>query len=95
MPATTDVWVNDARAEPWFFVTTEANDGLLSVLEHDILPRVRELIGEGRRVSVVFDREGWSPKSFKRWAATGFDVITYRKGRYEPSDSSNLSVVNA
>ena len=84
MSATTDVWVNDARAEPVFFVTTEANDGLLSVLEHDVLPQVRELVGEERRITVLFDREGWSPKSFKRWAATGFDVITYRKGRYEP-----------
>ena len=35
-------------------------------------------------VSVLFDREGWSPKSFKRWAAASFDVITYRKGHYEP-----------
>jgi len=84
MPATTDFWVNDARAEPLFCVTAEANDSLLSVLEHDILPRVRELIGEQRRVSVLFDREGWSPKSFERWAAAGFDVITYRKGHYEP-----------
>jgi transposase-like protein len=84
MPATTDFWVNDARAEPLFFVTAPANDSLLSVLEHDLLPQVRALIGEQRRVSVLFDREGWSPKSFKRWAAAGFDVITYRKGRYEP-----------
>ena len=84
MPATTDFWVNDARAEPVLFVTVAANDSLLWVLEHDILPQVRELIGEERRVSVLFDREGWSPKSFKRWAAASFDVITYRKGHYEP-----------
>lgn len=37
-----------------------------------------------RRVTVVFDREGWSPKSFRRWEAVGFDVMTYRKGHYEP-----------
>jgi hypothetical protein len=84
MPATTDFWVNDERAEPLFCVTAEANDSLLSVLEHDIFPHVRELVGETRRVSVLFDREGWSPKSFKRWVTAGFDVITYRKGRYEP-----------
>ena len=84
MPATTDVWVNDERAEPVFFVTAEANDGLLSMLEHEVLPRVRELIGEERRVTILFDREAWSPKSFERWSRSGFDVITYRKGRYEP-----------
>jgi transposase-like protein len=84
MAATTDVWVNDERAEPLLFVTTEANDGLLGVIEHDVLPAVRELVGAQRRVTVVFDREGWSPKSFRRWAAQDFDVMTYRKGRYEP-----------
>jgi transposase-like protein len=84
MPATSDFWVNDARAEPLFFVTAEANNSLLSMLEQDLLPQVRALVGEGCRVSVLFDREGWSPKSFQRWAAAGFDVITYRKGHYEP-----------
>jgi len=84
MPATSDSWVNDERAEPLFFVTAAANDGLLSMLEREVLPKVRELIGEGRRVTIAFDREAWSPKSFARWAQMDFDVITYRKGRYEP-----------
>jgi len=84
MPATSDCWVNDERAEPLFFVTAEANDALLSMLEHEVLPRVRGLVGKGRRVTVLFDREGWSPKCFERWEAAGFDVLTYRKGRYEP-----------
>jgi len=84
MPATSDFWVNDERAEPLFFVTAEANDGLLSMLEREVLPKVRALIGQRRRVTIVFDREAWSPKSFARWAQMDFDVITYRKGRYEP-----------
>ena len=84
MPATSDFWVNDARAEPLFCVTAAAHDGLLAMLERELLPEVRELVGEGRRVSVLFDREGWSPKSFQRWEEAGFDVITYRKGPYEP-----------
>ena len=42
MPATTEVWVNDARAQPWFFVTTEANDHLLAAIERDILAPLRE-----------------------------------------------------
>ena len=33
MPATTDVWVNDANSEPLFLITTEANDSLLSIIE--------------------------------------------------------------
>ena len=84
MPATTEVWVNDARAQPWFFVTTEANDHLLAAIERDILAPLRKEVGAQRRVTLVFDREGWSPKAFARWAAGGFDVMTYRKGRYDP-----------
>jgi len=84
MPATTDFWVNDARCEPLFFVTAEANDSLLSMLEAEIIPELKSLAGEGNRVTLVFDREGWSPKSFRRWSESGIDVITYRKGKYEP-----------
>jgi hypothetical protein len=84
MPATTDFWVNDAMSDPLFFVTAPANDGLLSMLDEEILPEVRELLGPERRVTVVLDREGWSPKSFRRWYDRGVDVLTYRKGAYEP-----------
>ena len=83
MGATTDTWVNDARAQPWLFVTAEANDSLLSMLEKEILPAVRAQVGRQRRLTVVFDREGWSPKRFRCWAEEGIEVMTYRKGRYE------------
>ena len=84
LPATTDVWVHDAAAQPWLFVTAAANDGLLSMLDKEILPDVRAQVGAGRRVTLVFDREGWSPETFQRWFKAGFDVLTYRKGRYAP-----------
>jgi len=84
MPATTDFWVNDAKSEPLFFVTAEANDSLLSILEKEIIPKLKELSGEGNRVTLVFDREGWSPKSFEKWYKEDIDVITYRKGKYDP-----------
>jgi hypothetical protein len=35
-----------------------------------------------RRVTVVFDRGGYSPKLFQQILAAGFDLLTYRKGRY-------------
>jgi hypothetical protein len=84
MSATTDFWVNDTNCEPLFFVTSEANDSLLSMLDNEVLPELRRLSGEGNRVTLVFDREGWSPDSFERWYNAGFDVITYRKGKYDP-----------
>ncbi len=79
MPATTDYWVNDAEGDPLFVVTAEANAGLVTMLP-GVLAEVRALVGE-RRVTVVFDRAGYSPKLFQRLLADGFDLLTYRKGR--------------
>ena len=81
MPGTQDFHVNDARAEPLFVVTAEATESLLRMLDQHLLPEVRRLVGPRRRVVIAFDREGWSPASFKRWHGQRFDVLTYRKGR--------------
>src|SRR5205814_596335 len=45
-----------------------------------LLREVRDVVGE-RRVTIVFDRGGWSPKLFSTMIKDGFDVLTYRKGR--------------
>jgi hypothetical protein len=82
MPATTDYWVNDSNAEPLFFATAPANEGLLKMMDKELIPEIRRLAGETRRVTLIFDREGWSPKRFGKWHKAGFDVITYRKGTY-------------
>jgi len=78
MPATTDYWVNDAIGEPLFVVTAAANAGLVKMLPA-LLNEARALLGE-RRLTVVFDRGGWSPKLFAKLVAAGFDLLTYRKG---------------
>ncbi len=82
MPATTDYWVNDANAEPLLFVTAPANEGLLAMIDQELLPEIRQLAGQ-RRVTLIFDREGWSPRRFRKWHKAGFDMITYRKGKYK------------
>ena len=82
MPATTDFWINDSNSEPVFMITTEANDGMLSVIENEIIPEIKRLVNKDRRITLVFDREGWSPNSFKRWDKNRLDVLTYRKGNY-------------
>jgi hypothetical protein len=51
------------------------------MLRREILPEVRRLVGE-RRVTLAFDREGWSPTFFHEVHPQGFDVLTYRKGAY-------------
>ena len=78
--AATDTWVHDAQGEPLLVVTSEVNAKLTQVLE-PILADVRRLVGDQRRMTVIFDRGGFSPKLFARLIASGFDVITYRKGR--------------
>jgi hypothetical protein len=80
MPGTKDFHVNDRRIDPVFFVTASATEGLLNTLDATILPEVRRLVGAKRRVTISFDREGWSPERFKTWKAADFDVLTYRKG---------------
>jgi transposase len=80
VPATTDYWVNDQKGEPLFVVTAEANAAMTRMLV-PILDEIRTLIGPRRRITLVFDRGGWSPKLFQKLLAMGFDLLTYRKGR--------------
>jgi len=94
MPATTDVWVNQQDAQPLFVVTAMANDHLLAMLRQHVLPEVRALVGK-RRVTMVFDREGWSPEFFQELSTQGFDVITYRKGDYAQWPRREFRTVNA
>jgi transposase-like protein len=81
MPATTEVWVNERDAQPLFVVTAPANDDLLAMLRREILPEVRRLAGT-RRVTLIFDREGYSPKFFRELHEQNFAVMSYRKGNY-------------
>jgi prepilin-type processing-associated H-X9-DG protein len=89
MPATSDYWVNDRDGEPLFVVTAEANAGMTKMLP-SLLSEIRGLVGE-RRITVVFDRGGWSPKLFSDIIAQGFDILTYRKGRVRRVPRSRFS----
>jgi hypothetical protein len=54
MAATTDFWVNGANCEPLFFVTADANNSLLSMMDHEIIPELQRL-SKGKQITVVFD----------------------------------------
>jgi len=79
MPATTDYWVNDRTGDPLLVITGEVDAALSKAFPH-LLQQVRGVVGE-RRVTIVFDRGGWSPKLFHTMIKDGFDILTYRKGR--------------
>ena len=79
MPATTDYWVNDRTGDPLLVITGEVNAALTKAFPR-LLAEVRGAVGQ-RRVTIVFDRGGWSPKLFQRMINEGFDILTYRKGK--------------
>ena len=89
LPATTDYWVNDQRGDPLFVVTAELNAGLVKMLPV-LLAGIRRLVGKRRRVTVVFDRGGWSPKLFARIIKAGFDILTYRKGHWTKAPTNRF-----
>jgi len=60
-------------------ITAAANAGMVKMLP-EVLSEVRKLVGD-RRVTVVFDRGGWSPKLFGKLLEANFDLLTYRKGK--------------
>ena len=78
-PATGETWVTDQDGEPVFMVVAEPSDSLAGELRR-LLPRLRQVVGQSRRVTVCFDRGGWSPALFADITAAGFDLLTWRKG---------------
>ena len=45
-----------------------------------LIPQMRAMVGDQRRVLVGFDRGGWSPTLFADLHTAGFDTLTWRKG---------------
>ena len=78
-PATMETWVTGQDGDPVFMVVAEPSDSLAGELRR-LLPALRQVAGEGRRVTVCFDRGGWSPALFADITAAGFDLLTWRKG---------------
>ena len=78
-PATMETWVTGQDGDPVFMVTAEPSDSLAGELRR-LLPQLRQVVGEGRRVTVCFDRGGWSPALFADITEAGFGLLTWRKG---------------
>ena len=89
---TTDYWVNDILGQPFFAVERPIDQGLLEVLQNEIVPRLlKEVPGQPTeaelaadpyraRLVMVFDREGYSPAFFKAmWQTSRIACITYHK----------------
>ena len=79
-PATLETWVNDRHGDPVMVVVSELSASLVREIRR-LLPELRRLVGDDRRVTIVFDRGGWSPELFCEMVEAGFDFMTYRKGK--------------
>ena len=89
--ATTDYWVNAMDGQPFFVINQAVDPGLIKVIEHDILPRLdRAVPGQPNaqalamdpllhRLTLVFDREGYSPEFLRRMKTLRVACLTYHK----------------
>lgn len=89
-PGSLDTWINDARGEPVLVWNSVPNATLVTEMDQ-VMKEVRGLVDD-RRVTVVFDRGGWSPALFARMVENGFDFITYRKGKWSLEPASAFAV---
>ncbi|WP_456504600.1 putative transposase [Arthrobacter sp. UYCu723] len=87
VPATEETWVSDANGSPVFLVMAAPGASLAGELRA-LLPKLRDIIGDERRVLVGFDRGGWSPALFQHMKEQGFDVLTWRKGKTDDVDEA-------
>jgi len=80
MPAVLDYWFNDESGDPLFVATGGPEKSMVSLIPKQI-EKLREQ-GEQRPITVVFDREGWSPKMFAQLdAMPGISFLSYRKSQ--------------
>jgi transposase len=87
--ATAETWIADTDGDPVMVLTAPPSTSLAAELVR-LLPELRTIVGQ-RRVTLIFDRGGWSPEAFQTMTRAGFDLITYRKGEFEPLPAEEFS----
>ena len=93
LPASTSYWVNALGGRPLLCLHKDLDPTMTHALEQDVLPALERIglpgpdapdltVSEDAApaLTLVFDREGWSPALFKRLARRGIAVITWHKG---------------
>ena len=93
LPASVSYWINAFGGMPLLCINKMLDEGLIRMLEVDMIPALEamevltpdapDLIADRNArpvLTLVFDREGWSPDLFERLARRGIAVITWHKG---------------
>ena len=87
LPASASYWVHALGGAPLLCVHKALDTSLVAEIRDAIVPRLEQLgllAGEADeqrpRLTLVFDREGWSPELFASLRRRGIAVISWRKG---------------
>lgn len=105
--ATCDYWVNGFNGLPFFRVNCAVDPGMIYILTHKIIPELQRSIPNQptekefennphlSRFRLVFDREGYSPKFFKKLRHMQIACQTYHKyqGDDWPEEEFSLHLV--
>ena len=92
LPASVSYWINALGGAPLLCLHKALDPKLVKAIEHDVVPQLQHLgvVTEAApdltgpqaglpQLTLVFDREGWSPDLFKRLARRGIACITWHK----------------
>ena len=99
LPGVQEFWVNNADGMPYFYVCGQVNEKLQQMIEERIAPTLLERLPisetgspDAPRLTIVFDREAYSPPFFGRlWREHRVAVITYRKNVKDQWPESGFS----
>ena len=92
LPASVSYWINALGGAPLLCLHQDLDPKLVKALEHDVVPQLLALgvlphaapdltqpQAATPALTLVFDREGWSPDLFQRLARRGIACITWHK----------------
>lgn len=90
LPASVSYWINALGGKPFMCIHEDMDPGMVKAVEQDVVRELESLevlegaaditTGEAQPVlTLVFDREGWSPALFRRLAERGIACITWHK----------------
>lgn len=94
LPAATSYWLNALGGNPFLCWHKPTDPGIVQAVREDVLPALRRAgalppdapdldrraLPARPALTLVFDREGWSPALFRELARQGVACITWRKG---------------
>ena len=80
LPAAAGYWVHAPGGAPLLCLHKQVEPGMVAELRSAIVPQLEGLGQLEPRLTLGFDREGWSPQLFAQLQARGIACVTWRKG---------------